>query len=225
MVGMKNKWIWGLVGLLALSFIVIGLSSRQGGTSVAGAQDLVRYPVSQDDHILGNLNAKVVVVEYGDFQCPACAVYAYLLKQVFEQYKGQVAIVYRHFPLVEIHNNAIASAKAAEAAGVQNKFFEMLDVLYAQQQEWAQSAKPEEFFATYARNLELDLVKFQADSNSQAVENLIRAQRAEAQALNLSGTPSLFVNGKLITLPQTGAELQKIIDGALNASQDDGNTP
>ncbi len=214
---MKNKWVWGLGALLILCFVVIGLSSRGSSTSSAiGSTDLSKYPVTASDHILGNLNAKVIVVEYGDFQCPACASYASLLKQTFQMYKGDVAIVFRHYPLVEIHNNAIAGAMAAEAASLQGKFFEMLDTLYANQNDWATSARPEEKYLIYAKAIGLDTNKFQADLKSSVSENIVKVGREQAKALGLSGTPSLFINGKLIPLPASGAEFQKTIDDALN---------
>ncbi|MFZ3020132.1 MAG: thioredoxin domain-containing protein [Minisyncoccia bacterium] len=212
---MKNKWIWGLVGLLVLCFVVIGLTSRNSSSTTTSTTDLSKYPVLATDHILGNMNAKVIIVEYGDFQCPACATYASLLKQAFEIYKGQVAIVFRHFPLLEIHNNALASAMAAEAAGTQGKFFEMLDALYLNQRDWELDVNPQEKFNAYAKQIGLDVVKFEIDSKSKTAEDVVKAGRLEAQNLNLSGTPTLFVNGKLIKLPSSGTEFQQIIETAL----------
>lgn len=215
-----KTWVWAILGLLVLSFIVIGFSSSKTNTSLGGVTTLDKYPVTQKDHILGDLNtAKVVVVEYGDFQCPACAAYAPLLKQSYEAYKGQVAIVFRHFPLVEIHTRAIDSAKAAEAAGAQGKFFEMLDMLYSNQDAWVQSKNPQELFMTYAKTIGLNTDKFSADMKAQNTESIIKTGREEAQALKLTGTPSLFVNGKLIPLPLNGQEFQKIIDSEINGKQ------
>ncbi len=212
---MKNKWIWALVGLLILSFVVIGLTSKKStGTSVDNA-DLSQFPITNFDSFLGNRNAKVIVVEYGDFQCPACKIYSALLKQTVEAYKGEVAVVFRHYPLVEIHNRAVISAKAVEAAGMQGKFFEMVDSIYEHQEEWTKSSDPEKLFSLYASVLKLDITKFEADMKLQVVEEKIAGQRLQAKKMNLSGTPSLFLNGKLIQLPQNGAEFQQIIEAEL----------
>ena len=212
---MKNKWIWGLGALLILCFVVIGLSSRNKGTSGVNVIDLSKYPLTTNDHVRGSLTAKVVVVEYGDFQCPACAAYASLLKQTYEIYKGQVAIVFRHFPLVEIHTNALAGASAAEAAGMQGKFFEMSDILYTNQKDWSLLANTDDILNSYAKTLGLDVNKFQVDLKSKAVEDAVKAGREQAKSLGLSGTPTLFVNGKIIPLPNSGEEFQKVIEAEL----------
>ncbi len=210
-------WIW-IVVLLVGSLVVIGLTSQKGPGALNIEGDLSSYPVTENDHIRGDLSkAKVVVVEYGDFQCPACKSYASLLTQAEAIYGEELAVVFRHYPLIEIHPHALISSKAAEAAGAQDKFFEMHDLLYLNQEEWATSATPEILFASYARTLGLDVEKFNTDLSSQAAENVIRTDRENAKALNLSGTPSLFVNGKLIPLPQTGGEFQKVIDDTLQA--------
>ncbi len=213
---MKNKWIWALVGLLILSFVVIGVSSKKntGGTSTETVT-LAEFPITSFDSVLGNRDAKVVIVEYADFQCPACKIYSSLLKQTVEAYKGEVAVVYRHYPLIEIHSRAIISAKAAEAAGMQGKFFEMANSLYENQEEWVKSNNPEKLFSLYASVLKLDIKKFESDMKLQVVEEKIAGQRLQAKKLNLSGTPSLFVNGKLIPLPQSGAEFQQVINTEL----------
>lgn len=212
---MKNKLLWGLVGLLVLSFIVIGLSSRKSSSVTGDTTDLQKYPVTENDHWYGNRNAKVVIVEYGDFQCPACASYSALLKQAVEIYKGEVAIVFRHFPLIEIHPRALASAKVAEASGMQGKFFEMLDLLYANQSEWVNANDPTAVFSSYATKLGLNIDKFNGDLKLTSLEDKIKRDRDEARTMKLSGTPSLFINGKLIPLPQNGTEFQKVIENEL----------
>lgn len=213
---MKNKWIWALVGLLILSFVVIGVSSKKGtGETSAEVITLAQFPITSFDSFLGNKDAKVVIVEYGDFQCPACKTYASLLKQTVEAYKGEVALVFRHYPLIEIHNRAIISAKAAEAAGMQGKFFEMANSLYEHQEEWVKSDNPEKLFSLYASVLKLDIKKFESDMKLKVVEEKIAGHRLQAKKLNLSGTPSLFVNGKIIPLPQSGAEFQQVIEAEL----------
>ncbi len=219
---MKNKWIWAFVILLILSFAVIGFSSRKNSSTPTGTNADLKYEVTADEHIIGSPDAKVVIVEYADLQCPACKAYSSLLNQAVQAYGSNIAVVFRHFPLVEIHSRAIPGAKAVEAAGAQGKFFEMVDILYTNQDEWVKATKAEDVFIKYAQTLGLDLIKFKADSSSKTLEDLILGQREQAQKMNLSGTPSLFINGKSIPLPQTGQEFQKVIDDELarvNAKQ------
>jgi protein-disulfide isomerase len=93
--------------------------------------------VAQDDWVKGNKDSKVIVVEYSDFQCPACAAYFPMVEQVMDEYKDKVAFVYRHFPLTSIHPHAEPMARAAEAAGKQGKFWEMYELIFKNQNAWS----------------------------------------------------------------------------------------
>src|SRR5690606_20420980 len=109
------------------------------------------------DNVLGNPDAKVVIFEYGDYQCPGCASAAPILDEVTQKYSDNVALVYRHFPLSTIHPNARAAAAAAEAAGLQDKYWQMHNKLYASQNEWGNlsGAQRTDMFEVYARELGL----------------------------------------------------------------------
>lgn len=93
--------------------------------------------ISPDDWVQGDRNSKVVLIEYSDFQCPACAAYFPIIKQLNEEFDGKIAFVYRHYPLVNIHPYAEPMARAAEAAGKQGKFWEMYDMIFSKQAEWS----------------------------------------------------------------------------------------
>src|SRR5581483_190972 len=95
------------------------------------------------NHKITSTNTKVTIIEFADFQCPACGQAHPALKQILEEYKGKVTFIYRHFPLPQ-HQNAILAAKASEAAGEQGKFWEMHDMLYEKQNEWSESNNAEE---------------------------------------------------------------------------------
>jgi len=160
----------------------------------------------------------VEIIEYGDFQCPFCARFHPTIKQIKEDNGDDISIAYRHFPLIAAHPNAMAAHRAAEAAGIQGKFFEMHDWLFENQVVWSQapgvSAALEEIEAQ-AVVLELDVEKWRTDAQSQAVFDKITAQQESGNQLGVTGTPTLFVNGERINTPGTVEEFQQIIDAAI----------
>ena len=133
----------------------------------------------------GNDEAKVTIVEFSDFQCPACKQAQYLVKEILQQYPDQIRLVYRHFPLIQIHKNAFAAAELAEAAYGQEKFWEMHDLLFERQGEWAEN---KEKLEEYRRALGID----EAGDYKELVQRDIR----DGQALGVNATPTFFVNGK-----------------------------
>lgn len=152
------------------------------------------------DHIFGNAESKVVIIEYGDYQCPACADAAPTLKQLSEKYKDDIAFVFRNLPLTNIHPNARAAAAAAEAAGLQGKFWQMHDQLYSSQDSWAQlnSNERTDTFKSYAEGFGLDAKKWQEDLTSSRVAAKIDYDSAIAQQLGVTGTPAIYINGDLV---------------------------
>ncbi|MFN3705053.1 MAG: peptidylprolyl isomerase [Thermoflexales bacterium] len=160
------------------------------------------YPlnVRSDDHVKGANEALVTIIEYADFQCPACAQFHGSMKTLSGTISDTVRLVFRHFPLTTIHDKALVAAHAAEAAALQGKFWEMHDLLFEKQAEWA--AKPAaEITATlkqYAQALAMDVARFERDLAGEAVAQRVQRDLADAQALNLSGTPSVFLDGQSI---------------------------
>jgi protein-disulfide isomerase len=150
------------------------------------------------DHYLGDPKAKNVFIEYGDFQCPACAAYSDLLKQVPNQFENTV-FVFRYFPLIQIHQNSVEAALAAEAAGVQGKYWEMHDILFQKQPDWETISDPLDTFALYAQSVGVaNIGQFKSDITSKKYLAAINKNFNEANGLNLPGTPSFFFNGHTI---------------------------
>lgn len=149
----------------------------------------------------GGADAYITIIEYSDFQCPACASVAPMLQQLVAAYPNDVRLVYRHFPLVSIHPNAQKAAEAAEAAGAQGKFWEYHDMLFANQADFAsaEAAAARESFIEYARNLGLDVERFTAELDGDVYLAQVDGSRAEAMALSMPGTPSIIFNGQLLT--------------------------
>jgi len=147
------------------------------------------------DKVHSEGTGSVTLVEFSDFQCPACLAVQAPLQTMLAKYAGKVQFVYRYFPLVSIHHNAQMSAQAAEAASRQGKFWEMHDKLFATQSDWEGIVDPRATFTQYAKDLGLDTDKFSSDLESQSVKDVIATDVAAATKYNLSGTPTFFVNG------------------------------
>ncbi|PID33541.1 hypothetical protein CR969_00145 [Candidatus Saccharibacteria bacterium] len=170
-----------------------------------------------EDHTLGNPSAKVVMIEYGDYQCPGCSTTAPEAKKVAEEYKDHMLLIFRNYPISSIHPNARAAAAVAEAAGKQGKFWQMHDLLYKNQKQWA-SASPKDrtpLFASYAQELGLDQDKFSKDIASPEVLKKIDFDLAVGGIHNVTATPTFVINGKIVSLKDKG-DIKDSVKSALN---------
>lgn len=167
-----------------------------------------------DNNTITSSTAKVSIVEFADFQCPACANTYPGVKQIIEEYKGKITYTYRHYPLPQ-HKNAILAAKAAEAAGKQGKFWEMENLLYTKQQEWGESSSSLDVFIEYAKVLGLNEEVFKADTEGNAFDARIQQDKRDAQYLGVNSTPTFFINNKKFTEVPSYANLKNAIEAAL----------
>lgn len=165
---------------------------------------------------LGPDTAAVRIVEFADLQCPACARTAPFLKQANAEYGDRIQIVYRHFPLPS-HSFAMPAARAAEAANAQGKFWEMAELMFADQSRWSTSLNPDSIFVEYATSLGLDLAKFQADRDNQDLIDHIRRDAGDGEALQVNATPTLYLNGQPLETVISYEDLKATIDAALVA--------
>lgn len=171
-------------------------------------------------HIQGKGQKKVTLVEYGDFQCPACKSFYSIVKAIVAEYQDDITFQFRHFPLVSIHPNAFAASRAAEAAGQQGKFWEMYDLLYEQQDLWASTSSPVATFEGYAQQLGLDAVKFKADYSSSNVNNVINADTKAGNEVGVDSTPTFVLDGKKLDKnPADQKEFEKLIADAIAAKK------
>ena len=150
--------------------------------------------ITSSNHIRDNLTTNIKLLVYGDFECSVCEPFYYVEKQLLEKYPGEITVIFKHFPLDGIHPNARAASRAAEAAGLQNKFFEMHDLLYENQDSWAPSSQPLQFFEGLAEQLGLDVEKFRSDFASELVNNTINADIKEGKERGVEGTPTYYLN-------------------------------
>jgi len=205
--------IWILTaGIIAFVGLKVVNWIRQPEPQVAGES----IKVKEGDWVKGPENARVTLLEYADFQCPACADYYPLTKKLSEEFPNDLKIVYRHYPLVTIHKNAIPAAKASEAAGRQGKFWEMHDILYEKQTEWANEINPFDKFISYSGELGLDEAKFREDYNLGEIEKKINDSYYEAVAIRINSTPTFFLNEKQIAPVASYDELKSLVVNQLN---------
>jgi protein-disulfide isomerase len=175
--------------------------------------------VSAEDHIKGPENPIVTLVEYGDFQCPACASYHTLVEQLAEEFEGELQVVYRHFPLRSIHRHAQIAAQAAEAAADQGYFWEYYDSLYEKQDEWVNTRDPRSLFREYADELTLNLDQFDAYMNSDEAKAKVDADYNSGTAAGIDSTPTFFVNGDKIANPQGLEPFQRLIQQLIDSEK------
>ena len=148
-------------------------------------------PVSAVDHVLGPAHAPVTIVEYGDFECPNCKQAAPALKLVAAHHEGKVRLVYRHFPLEEVHPHALHAALAAEAAGAQGKFWEMHDLLFDNQAHLRARQ-----LRSYAERLELDMERYDSEMRDELYLQRVREEIEGGRLSGVRSTPGIFINGR-----------------------------
>lgn len=214
---MKRFWIilGVVVAGLALLFIFNKPAEQSEDTFNGDAK-----VVQADDHTIKAPKEKVVLIEYADFQCPSCAAVYPILKELKFKYKENVTFVFRHLPLIQIHPNAFAAARAAEAASNQGKFWEMHNQLFETQNSWGQlSTNQQKVFESYAEDLGLDMTKFKADYASEEIAARINRDVSSATQFDASGTPTFILNGNKIENPRDKAGYESLLDDAIAKSK------
>jgi len=146
-------------------------------------------PVTGEDHIEGNQQAQFTLLEYGDYQCPFCGLAYPVVKRLQRHFGRELRFSFRNFPLIQAHAHALTAAAAAEAAGLQGKFWEMHDIIYEHQNRLMARD-----LADYATTLNLDLKKFDQDMRSDSLLNKVRADFMSGEISGVDGTPTFFVN-------------------------------
>jgi protein-disulfide isomerase len=198
--------------IIVLVLIVWGLIVAMGKTPVVPGQNLgTPAPITANDNVFGPSDAPVTIVEYSDYQCPACQLYYFVLEKVFASSTVPIRFVYRHFPLGQ-HKNAINAAMAVEASGLQGKYWEMHKMVFENQSDWQDLGDASSIFASYAKELGLDLEKFKIDLGSTVLKDKIKASADEGLKIGIDSTPTFFINGKSITNPASYDEFKSIIE-------------
>ena len=168
-------------------------------------------PVSSEDYVRGDANAKITLIEYSDFECPFCSRHAPTIDKILENYKGKVRLVFRHFPL-SFHPEAQKAAEASECAGEQGKFWEMHDKIFEANEAKNMSV---DTWKKAAKDLKLNTAKFNDCLDSGKYLSKIQNEQADGQAAGVEGTPATFVNGKLISGAVPYEQFKSVIDSIL----------
>lgn len=184
------------IGLATLLILVVGVAvvSKTSNSNTPAKPVDSSLLIKSDSNKLAGANSKVTIVEFGDYQCPACGAVHPLVKQVVDANKDTLTFVFRNFPLSQ-HANALVAAEAAEAAGAQGKYWEMHDKLYENQTEWSDSKNPVDIFVGYAKDLELDTTKFKQEVSDKKYSAKITADQDDGNRLGVNATPTFYIDG------------------------------
>lgn len=231
-----------VVAVLAFWFMYRGGNSESGQTDQARVQspaevtasDNIKFVSSSKDEVLppqvGSMEyvqeseqALVTLVEYADFQCPACAAYHEILNKLANDFPEDLRIVFRHFPLRSIHRHSQMAAQAAEAAAAQGKFWEYSDLLYANQDDWSVARDPRSTFVKYAESLGLNTDEFDKYMNSSDAKASVDAGFESGMASGLNATPTFFINGEQIANPQGYEPFKALISGLIEQKKQEAN--
>jgi len=214
---MSKQFLAVIIAVILVFVAIFAFSNKSSNTASSGGT------VSQ--HVEGLGQDHVTLVEYGDYQCPYCGQYFPVLKQIAAQYNNQITFQFRNFPLTSLHPNAFAGARAAEAASLQGKFWQMHDLLYQQNEvyyasnqtahNWVGASNPQTYFDQYATQLGLNLSKFNQDYSSNQVNETINADMAAGNKLGVNATPTFLIDGKQISVGESVAQFQSLINAAI----------
>jgi len=208
-----------LVAAIAAGWVVLRSVREERKAAMPTPDPAGEVKGAEPPHVRGNPNAPVILEEFGDFQCPSCGSYYPELKKIEAEFGDNLKVVFRELPLLPMHEHALLAAQAAEAAGLQGKFWEMHDKLYENQAKWVEEKDLVPVFVDYAKQIGLNPDQFMKDLNGEAVAARIFQDGKRAHSFGLKGTPSFFVNGKEAKDDQWKPEgLRQMIKDALATS-------
>jgi len=207
---MDKRFLIILAAIIVIFGGIFVVSKKSSGNKSGSSSSSTSQPTN---HIRGNGKKGVTLIEYGDYQCPFCKQYYPIIEQLFAQYKDDIYFQFRNLPLVSLHPNAFSAARAAEAAGLQNKYWEMYAKLYQNQDNWKDSTNLLNTFTTYAQQISLNTTQFKEDYASGKVNNSINAYLAEFKKTKAKeATPTFVLNGRVIESPQSMQAFQQLLD-------------
>jgi protein-disulfide isomerase len=187
-------------------------SSTSGSQSPAPAPVANRgVPGAEPAHVLGPATAPAHIEEFGDFECPPCGMFHPILEEMHKEFGDRLRITFREFPLVPTHQHALAAASAAEAAGMQGKFWEMHDLLYERQKDWKKEFNVRPIFEGYAKEIGIDVTRYQRDVASDGVANRITRDGVRGRSLGVQGTPTVFLNGREVPFESLQPEQLRVL--------------
>lgn len=208
-------WV-GLAGILIVLAVGAWYFARPSEGVNESVGTMAGLEAVPDEWGIGNPEAKLRIVEFGDYQCPACGYYHPIIKGIMEEFSDDVYFVFRHFPLVNAHQFATMAASAAEAAGRQGKYWEMHDLIMSNQQTWSRGMASS-IFLSYARQLGINDVQFQQDVRNPEILAKIERDFNVGIQLNINSVPSFFFNGVLVQTPRSPEAFRELVIQYINA--------
>lgn len=216
----EGKFILLIVGVVIIALVAgFFLLQNQQKNAPKVAVDNLEALNRETPLVKGKVDSQIVITEFADLQCPACAAIQPGVESLIAEYGNEIKFVFRHFPL-SIHPNAKDAAYAAEAAGEQGKFFEMVHELYARQTEWSNQPDPGPVFSEVAQGLGLNMDEFGKAYSSQSQKARVAQDQADGEALGVNATPTFFFNDEQITYGGLN-EVRSKIEAALNPENPD----
>jgi protein-disulfide isomerase len=195
---------------------LIYCAKRQQLKNIPESESVLAKTNTDSAHIRGNPEAPVTLEEFGDFQCPPCGKFSEFVEELLKEYNSRLRLVFRNFPLSG-HEHAREAALAAEAAGLQGKFWEMHDTLYREQETWTKAPNVRELFESYAGTIGLDVAQFKKDMDGDKARERVDSDRALADFLGVKATPTLFINNRPVDPKDKNPEgVRAAINAALN---------
>lgn len=214
----KRIIMWSSATLVVvISFFGLLKLSEKEPEKLNGNTASLTEQVNESDRIKGVSTAPVTLVEYSDFQCPACAQYHGIILKLQQELGDSLQFVYRNYPLRQIHINADLAARAAEAAGSQGKYWEMHDAIFQTQETWSEKDNAESIFIELATSLELNIDQFRTDLQSDTTKEKIQRDYTSGVDSGVTSTPTFFVNGEKIKNPQSYDDFKSILQEKISS--------
>lgn len=167
------------------------------------------------EYLPASSSSTVTLVEFGDYECPACGVYSPLVKQLLTEFAGKITYIFRNYPLPQ-HKNAPITSYAVEAAGLQGKYWEMHEKVYATQADWSNLSDPKDLLIGYAKDFGLDTTKFAADLSNQIIKDKVKSDTNDGNTIGITETPTFYLNGQKIQLAGSYDQLKSVVQAVLN---------
>lgn len=209
-----------IILLLGGVFLFSGKSATNNSTNKIAASLLIPQSATKTSGFAnGNYlpvspSATTTLVEFGDYECPACATYDPMVKQLLTEYSGKLTFVFRNYPLPQ-HTNAPISSYAVEAAGLQGKYWQMHDKIYETQNDWANLSDAKSVFVGFAQGFNLNVDQFTKDLASLIIKNIVQNDLNDGNTIGITETPTFYLNGQKITLTGSYEQLKSLVAAAV----------
>lgn len=210
------RWV-GAALLITVVVVVIFKFAGSGNAVPSGTAASGLPPVTASDFVRGATSSPNTLIEYSDFQCPACEYYYPMVEQMFAKYQNSLEFVYRNFPLPQ-HPHAEPAARAAVAAGMQGQFWGMYHLLFEHHADWTDASGYEQVFESYANQLGLDMTKFRADYNASSTAEAVQRSEQGGVAAGVDATPTFFLNGHKLSNPSSLQDFESQINAIIGTT-------